>query len=695
MSRLSYNIRNGLMCLASAAALTCATSLSAQIEALRDSSEISDTGVFISPWLGVYSQSEPTSPWIFSDMIGWSYTVDDVQDGAAWLYNEELEGWFWTTTEIFPYAYSETSEWIYFQRIEPLSYVYDFEDGNWTALEKSWYSPDLDSQERAARFLAQASLGANLDTINTVTQLGLEKWIDAQFEIPISLSANPVNALITEADSNAIDLDYRALLFREVWWENVLTGTDLLRQRIVLALSEILVISDQPDLGEYPEGLASYYDILQNNAFGNYRDLLYAITIHPTMGHYLSHLGNRPPDSNTGRFPDENYAREAMQLFTIGLFELNMDGSLKLDSDNNPVPTFENTDITEFARVYTGMNFDLRDELETLAEERGIPNPPTVDTITFAEIREYGITNYAEPMYFYEREHDKDSKQLLNGTILPAGQSIEQDLNGAMDNLFNHPSTPPFVSKLLIQRLTKSNPSRAYIERVASAFADNGQGVRGDMKAIIKAILLDVEARSPDMLKDTTHAKMREPYFRLIHYMRTFDARPSGEDYFLLDTEYNEAFGQRPFSSPSVFNFFLPDYAPPGTITDNGLVAPEFQIANSFSLSASLNILHTAIVGDRIQIAEASEENIALGLEKYIPTWSVDLSEELALANNLDALLDHLDLIITYGNLSDSTRTLIKDALSGFQEFQTADDERMVRLAIYLLITSPDYSITR
>ncbi|MGB0370707.1 MAG: DUF1800 domain-containing protein [Opitutales bacterium] len=666
--------------------------LNAQINALSDASEIEGTGVYNSPWLGIYSQSTPEDPWIFSDMIGWTYTVDDSEPDAVWMYNEELAGWIWTKTEFFPYTYSETLGWIYFERIEPLSYYYSFDDDAWYTIEKSWYSPDLNDVERASRFLAQATLGADFDTIYAVARSGLEAWIDAQFQIPVTTTADPVEVYIEQTDELVDQLDYRALLFRAAWWKNVISGSDLLRQRVALALSEILVISDIGELGEHPEGLAGYFDILQNNAFGNYRDLLYDITIHPTMGHYLSHMGNRKPDSSTGRFPDENYAREVMQLFTIGLYELNMDGSRKLDSNGEPIPTYDNSDITEFARVYTGMHFDTRFALEELAEDPEFPNPPTIETITFEEIETYELFNYADPMYFYESEHDNDAKTLLNDTVLPAGQTVQQDLNGALDNLFNHPSTAPFVSKLLIQRLTKSNPSPAYIERVANTFADNGSGVRGDMKAILKAILLDVEARSPDMLKDSKHAKMREPYFMLIHYMRAFNARPEGDDYFLLDADYFEAFSQRPFSSPSVFNFFLPDYSPPGAIGDAGLVAPEFQIANSFSLSAALNLMHWSIVGDSLQLSEPDEEDIQLGLDRFMPRWTVDLSAEVALINDLDALLNHLDLILTYGRLSEGSKAIIKSAL---EQGEDAEAEELVRLAIYFILTSPDYNITR
>ncbi|MEM7672948.1 MAG: DUF1800 domain-containing protein [Verrucomicrobiota bacterium] len=668
----------------------------AQYNSLSDSTEIGTTGVYLSPWLGTYSQSGTTSPWLFTDTIGWVYLYEDAD--SIWLYNEELSGWLWTTQSNFPYAYSASLGWIYFTRIAPLSYYYQFNTKAWYTLEKAWYSPILNSQERAARFLSQATLGADYETVNSVTQIGPERWLNSQFQLPVVTLRSAIERIFQDDDGQYQPefMEVENFTFRTAWWERVISGNDLLRQRITLALSEIFVISDAGELNEHPVAIASYYDMLQRHALGNFRDLLYDVTLHPCMGFYLSHAGNRRPDPATGRFPDENYAREIMQLFTIGLYELNMDGSRKLDPQGNPIPTYDNSDITEFARVYTGIHYDIRQEIGVIASDPEITNSPNLETITFDEIMAFELINFEDPMIFFEREHDTDSKSLLNGTIIPAGQTIQQDLNAALDNLFNHPSAPPFVSKLLIQRLVKSNPSPAYINRVANAFVDNGQGSRGDMKAIISAILLDVEARTPDMLSDINHGKMREPFFKLIHFMRAFNATPAVGTHYLWDYESSEIFGQRPLSSPSVFNFFLPDYMPSGPVGDAGLVAPEFQIANSSTLSTTLNTLHGVIVDDEIQQREYDPENLEYAqYQEFFTEWSVDLKDEIALTGNLSALIDRLDLVLTYGRLSEGTRSAIISGLQNFSNLEGIGNETLVRLAIYLIMASPDYNITR
>ena len=684
------------------AALSAASTFTsqAQFSALSNSTQIENTGVYLSPWLGTYSQTSTESPWLYTDAMGWAYLYETPNSDSLWLYNEELSGWIWTTSQNFPYAYSPALGWLYFNRVDPLSYYYSFNSANWMTLEKSWNSPVINNQEQAARFLSQATLGADYETIVNVTALGEEAWMDRQFNIPVTTLTSRINTLYVNQDGEFVPefIDAFNIIFRTGWWEQVMKGEDLLRQRVALALSEIFVISDTGELEDFPMGIASYYDMLQRNAFGNFRNLLYDVTLHPCMGHYLSHAGNRPPDATTGRFSDENYAREIMQLFTIGLYELNMDGSRKPDTNGNPIPTYTNADITEFARVYTGMHYDVRAELNDLADDPEVTESITIDTVTFDEIMGFEMVNFIDPMYFYEREHDTGTKTLLNGTVLPTGQTIQQDLNGALDNLFNHPNTPPFISRLLIQRLVKSNPSPAYINRVANAFVDNGQGVRGDMQAILKAILLDVEARTPDMLRDIRNGKMREPFFKLVHYVRAFNATSITGTFTMWDGEYGDAFGQRPMSSPSVFNFYLPDYSPSGAVGDAGLVGPEFQIANSSTLSTSLNTMHWIIVGDEIQpyVYDPKEANEEDALPpSFFPTWSVDISDEIALANDLDALLNRLDLILTYGRLSDSTKAIIKSGLQSLSAFENVDNERLARLAIYFVMSSPDYNIAR
>jgi uncharacterized protein (DUF1800 family) len=310
--------------------------------------------------------------------------------------------------------------------------------------------------------------------------------------------------------------------------------------------------------------MANYYDVLVNNAFGNYGDLLLEVALHPCMGLYLSDLGNKKADPVHQIYPDENFAREIMQLFTIGLWELNPDGTRKLDAQGQPIPTYDNHDITELARVFTGLAF-------------GGTNV------------NFGLwpRDFTQPMKMWDAYHDCEAKTLLRGLQLPKrtassgnqGLAGMADVRAAVANLFNHPNVGPFIGKQLIQRFVTSNPSPDYVARVSAAFADNGHGVRGDMKAVVKAILLDPEARDGAKMSDPHFGKMREPFLRFVNFARAFNAAsPSG--LYILD-QFDLDHMEEPMSAPSVFNFFMPNYRPPGALTDANLLAPEFQIVNA------------------------------------------------------------------------------------------------------------------
>lgn len=258
------------------------------------------------------------------------------------------------------------------------------------------------------------------------------------------------------------------------WWQQVIDGPDPLRQRVALALSEIFVVSDNSDaVASNPVGAASYYDMLLGDAFGNYRDILLDVTLHPVMGAYLSHLRNDKSDPRSGRYPDENYAREIMQLLSIGLFQLKQDGTLLRDGRGKPIPTYDNDDITELAKIFTGLSFDGPDR-------------------NFGS----GAEAWTRPMRMYEEHHEPGPKRLIRGRHVPASQTGMQDISAAVDNLFRHPNVGPFIARRLIQRLVTSNPSPLYVQRAAAAFADDGHRVRGNMRAVISAILLDPEARA-------------------------------------------------------------------------------------------------------------------------------------------------------------------------------------------------------
>jgi len=504
--------------------------------------------------------------------------------------------------------------------------------------------------EEAGRFLAQATLGANWEEIHRTAEMGYEAWLAEQFERPAGYQ-QPM-------------LEQRAQLGLEVteehrrwsWWEQVMQGPDPLRQRIALALSEHFVVSDElSQIRDNPRGLANYYDMLLGHAFGNYRDLLHDVTLHPIMGVYLSHLKNERSNPAAGRFPDENYAREIMQLFSIGLFELELDGSFVLSGTGEPIPTYDNGDITEFAKIFTGLSFDSPDS-------------------DFNQ----GVAVWTEPMRMYEPYHEPGPKQLLHGLYLPAGQTGMQDIDDAIDNLFEHPNVGPFVARRLIQRLVTSNPSPGYIERVASVFGDDGSGVRGDMKAVISAVLLDPEATAWPDESAIGHGMLRESFLRRVHLARAFDASNLAFSYPISDRGAPDSFSQRPLSSPTVFNFFLPDHQPSGPVGDAGLVGPEFQIVNAVTAISSANALQT-------QIDSVMNFDIDDTLEVRL-----HLDDEIAIAPDVIGLVNRLDRLLMYGDMSAQMRQVLIQAL-----MQLGDPETRAKMAVYLISISPEYNVLK
>jgi len=543
---------------------------------------------------------------------------------------------------------------------------------------------DADAENRpshpdAIRFLEQATFGTRGDSpsdrdwipedVEEVRALGYPAWLDAQFRIPQKKTENLVKAL------RGARRDIWGEAFVEAWWEAAMTGKDRLRQRVAFALSEILVISARAEtINNTPEGMANYYDLLGRHAFGNYRDLLLDVARHPCMGVYLSHLKNRKADTELNTYPDENFAREIMQLFTIGLWELNPDGTKRLGGDGMPIPAYDNTDIQNFARVFTGMSFGGRRGTEFWW-------PPE---------------NFTSPMRMWDEFHDTGAKELLNGEILPArspsidpdtGAAGTADLEAAIDNLFRHPNVGPFLGRQLIQRLVTSNPTPEYVGRVAAAFNNNGGGIRGDLRTVIRAILLDPEARSPLMLEDAAHGKLREPLLRGLGFARALDSR-SASGRYSVRWEY-DTFLQEALHSPSVFNFFLPTYTPRGEIRDNALVAPEFQILNANTSFTVPNWLNG-------------------GLESGFNYWQVDqnrrrtilpaLAKYAKIAHDTDVLVAALDLVMTGNRLSADELAEIHGALEEITEESIYDENwrlERVRAAAYLISSAPAFNIQR
>lgn len=559
----------------------------------------------------------------------------------------------------------------------------DYQASGWQEIasgDKTMSGEGLDARVmEASRFLSQATFGANIETAHAVATMDFGAWIDAQAEIPMHSMLEETEQVWAEVldwyflnggDSSEVDFGRPYWnTFSYAWWNLNMTNEDELRQRVAFALSEIFVVSLITDLGGNAFGLSSYYDVLARNALGNYRDLLREVTLHPCMGFYLSHLNNPRAIPELNIHPDENYAREVQQLFSIGLYELNQDGTRKTNGQGEWIPTYGQTQIKEFAKVFTGLG------VSEVMPNMYFDEPEFFLNIYFADM--------TKPMKMYEEWHHQGPKHLLNGFTIPAGQSGMEDIEDAIDNLFNHPNVGPFIGKQLIQKLVTSNPSPQYVSRVAAAFNDNGQGVRGDMKALIKAILLDPEARSCEALQDPAFGKLREPFLRYAHFAHGTDIEQYYGRYWNAGYDFYLSTGQIPLGAPSVFNFYLPDFQPNGPIIDAGLVGPEFQIHNSRTSVEFINQVNNWAVWQYVW-----------GSWEYAdPYTTLDLRELEDLARDPEVLVNHLDRVFTHGQLSNETRTIIKDAISPM----ISGDYRYhrARMALYLIMISPDYAVLK
>ena len=531
---------------------------------------------------------------------------------------------------------------------------------------------NLSADQLAARFLAQATFGPTSDAIAELRSTGYDynAWIDRQIGQPPSYAAPIVVAALTSGGITKIQNTQNRRARNQV----MIAGPDQLRQRVAYELSQIFVISDANSaVSNANEGSCSYYDMLVRDSFTTFRQLLFDVTYHPMMGRYLNQYRNRKSDPAKNTHADENYARESEQLFSIGLYQLNPDGTYQTDGSGRPLESYTNAQITEFAKVFTG--FTDQDH-----------NPGAVGTGTNHTDFPSAPQNYTEPMKMWDGQHDATAKSLFHYAgarkpDLPPNQGGVQDVSDAIDNLAEHPNTGPFISRQLIQRLVTSNPSDAYVGRVAAAFANNGQGQRGDMVAVIKAVLLDPEARNVSFITDPEHGKLREPYVRVTHLLRAFQYKVTGTvlPYDLGGTNEN-ILGQFPLASPTVFNFYAPDYQPQGPIGDAGLVGPEFQIQNAVFGIATPNVYYNLVSGT-------------------VGSFSLDLSAQAALADNPGNLLDNVDLLLTAGTLSATSRATILAAINAVTQAMVPAGSTIqltrTRLAIYLVATSPDYAIQK
>lgn len=543
-------------------------------------------------------------------------------------------------------------------------------------INQDGYLPNLSA---ASRFLGQATLGYNYNDIETVTSMGIEDWIDNQLNIPIPFTLESQVKFYRDfarSEGTNPDVNSNTRMWNYAWWQYHMTSPDALRQRVAFAMSQIFVVSSNSSFSNNGFALSDYYDIMLQNAFGNFRDILSKITFHPSMGVYLTYMNNPKSDLANNQFPDENYARELMQLFTIGLYELNPDGTRKV-IDGEFIPTYDNEDITEFSKIFTGL---------TWADRTNFGQNAARDT------------SYTLTMQMWNDEHEPGEKYLLNNLIVPDRSPVDgiADIDDALDNLFNHPNVGPFIGTLLIQRLVTSNPSPEYVERVSNAFNDNGQGVRGDMSAVIKAILLDPEAKSCNSAENPQFGKLSEPFIRYVHINKAFNVSTlSGNYRNNLSTVYN-FIEQSPLTSPSVFNFFQYDYQPLGPVTEQDLFAPEFQITNSQTLSGWINALYQFVINENI----ADEFNLYSNepSENYQDEFSLmDFSTEILYVNDdeLHILLDRLNLILASGKLTESTINTIINVVKELPNEDVDDKELRAKLAIYLVMSSPEYLINR
>ena len=553
------------------------------------------------------------------------------------------------------------------------------------------------------RFLSQATMGADLDLINIVKNMDFGVWIDQQITEPVTYLQSEVEDIWEEyldtLESRGYEDPQDAFgpampELTSAWWHNNMVASDLIRQKVAFALSEMFVISSNSDLGGEAIAMAHYYDKLLDGAFGNYKDILSEVSLHAAMGYYLSHFNNPKAVPEENLHPDENYAREIMQLFSIGLYELNNDGTHQLDNDGNSIPTYDNADIKEMAKIFTGLGPGGINENVWWTDE------------PYFGLGIFGI-DWTVPMAMYEDFHEPGIKVILKNDTIPANQLGLDDINEAINVLFNHQNVPPFISYRLIQRLVKSNPTPNYVERIANVFIDNGNGVRGDMPAIIKAILLDEEARNGEYMFEQHSSRLREPLVRHMQITKGLEIveEPGGRYWHNFD--YDNSLKQQILFAPTVFNFFLPNHQPVGDIANSGLVSPEFKIHDT---SSSINYFNAAYRwtrdwGELINSGRYFYNSDLVNDDGSIGGWDmygfgetyIDYEAYTDLADTPELLINELDKVLTHGQLSDEVRQSLRDNLPNisWDGYEYGWERERVRTAIYLITISPDFAVIR
>lgn len=544
----------------------------------------------------------------------------------------------------------------------------------------------ISSKHEASRFLNQATFGASSAEVQIIKGSTRSSWLLNEFDKNISYNL----PLIAKYKEN-IESGAQTAAF----WKNAISGDDQLRQKMAYALSQIFVVSDATNEELSMAGAMGYYvDILLRNAFGNYRDLLEEVTYSPAMGYYLTYMNNEKSNPETGQRPDENYAREVMQLFSIGLLELNIDGTVKTDKSGNAIETYTNDDIKGLAKVFTGLVLD-KDKVIYLGEDED------------PELRYNVEPAWMTSMIIDNEIHSLQEKTFLNYTI-PANTQTAQSIKLALDHLATHDNVAPFISRQLIQRFTTSHPSSAYVERVATVFklgsytledgTKVGTGKHGDLKATLAAILLDEEAISPS--NPNSFGKIKEPILRFTQWSRAFELKEIAPEYveILYDTSLSSLLNQHPYRSPSVFNFYRPGYIAPKTMSGNAnMTAPELQITNATSIVGYSNFMSYFIFGwgRDINDIEESKEGFITGFKQdtFLNSFKPTYTTEIALAEKPTELIEHLNTLLCDGRLQEGTKQNIIETISYLPTSTQEDKFYRVGFAIFMVVNSPEFMV--
>ena len=556
----------------------------------------------------------------------------------------------------------------------------------------------------AVRFLKQSTFGPTVDSVDDLLAKGGEAWFNEQLSLPFSSWTNLRRTSWIE-EFDPLDSDQNGKMWiGELFSETAQNSPDQLRHRMAYILSQLFVVSQQTDVAHREIVFTDYWDTLGKNAFGNFRNLLEDVTLHTTMGHYLNMIGNQKADPENNIRPDENFAREVMQLFTIGLRELNQDGSVKVNSKGEAIETYDQETITQYAAALTGWYYDTTG-FETNKEDE-----------FSCSIACFPMDISTKPMVAFDYIHQKTEKRLLRGHYIPPGQRAEEDVQIVIDSLFNHPNLAPFFSMHLIRQMVTSNPSSAYIGRVSAVFNNNGQGVRGDLGATIKAVLFDPEARSPEIAEIPLYGKVKEPALAITHLNRLFNIGILPE--LTLSVSADQLWGthrwmrvagapsQRVLDSESVFNFFRPDFAPNGEISDMGFVAPELQITTEASIVNDVEMFRWLTTKE----LWSYDINNGRDPDQFTITYDFNDLDEVWELEGYPAVVDFLNLYMT-GNRMDSDYKSHVLSFSENPEYSQVFDgedpvwsetytDRMERHRflidlIYVIVTTPEFRVQR